>query len=423
MGPPLSHGWSGCSDRGIQTRRLIGQAGSDWMGGGEEGLVLACRRRPPPWPSPHNSPQARPQHAGGPVCSGRGAASPPGGPMVAPGFCWPPRHLPAEPISSLPALGLRWGGLFQRSTGAVGATETGWAPQGTGFLSLLSLQASGRGGQAVVAILGPVGPFLRLWNRWVRSPPQARASCCSPLAPAPPRPHYGLFPLSWQPQHCSGRCWPSGLRGPEVQAPGAVTLGKGPTRQARGPPAPQPVHICPRWPGAASAGVAWGRLAQLGPSVCDRPCALRLGLSFQFCFLVGNARLLPPRPLTLPTCAFPGWRGSPSGARGRWVLGGRAQVQGCGGGPGCLGDVLALLRRRWGAWLRLLPAKLLSLDPRPATSPTFRHFSAGARGGAGPGFASQLQRKGCVSGEGAHWGPGPPAAPSCPAQAFCPTPR
>lgn len=152
-------GWSGCSDRGIQTRRLIGQAGSDWMGGGEEGLVLACRRRPPPQPSRHNSPQARPQHAGGPVCSGRGAASPPGGPMVAPGFCWPPRHLPAEPISSLPALGLHWGGLFQRSTGAVGATETGWAPQGTGFLSLLSLQASGRGARQWWRFLAQWGPF------------------------------------------------------------------------------------------------------------------------------------------------------------------------------------------------------------------------------------------------------------------------
>lgn len=182
---------------------------------------------------------------------------------------------------------------------------------------------------------------------------------------------------------------PAGL---DVQTQSAGTPGKRPAGLA-GPPYSWPSCLHGVAAGQPPVGVERDR----GHS-CPRPPALhvtvcsRLGLSFQFCFLVGDpwdsSHL---HPSLCPPVLSQAGRGSPSRACGRPVLaegGQAAQVRG-GGVGGLL--VLSGASGVGGAGCSsLLPAKLVSLDSRPGHS----------RGGPGPGLppARRAKGAGCLLG-------------------------
>ena len=169
------------------------------------------------------------------------------------------------------------------SRGYQGATETGWVPERTGFLSLPTFaRPSGAGTEAAVMAVGlfsdPPAQVARCvrslstqMEEWVAGPRVG----IPPEPPAPPPQNKtpltcvsGLVPsLSQQPGHCCG----SGLRGLEVQAQRAVTLGKGRTWQA---------SPCRSWASCVFTRSPVGQPLQewsrtgdapaLGPSACDR---------------------------------------------------------------------------------------------------------------------------------------------------------
>lgn len=165
-----------------------------------------------------------------------------------------------------------------------------------------------------------------------------------------------MFPPARQP----GPCCRPGLQGLDVQTQSAGTPGGAPA----GPPSSwalmsswghcgQPLHEC-----GAGLGHSCPRLLALRVTTCSR-----LGLSFRFCFLVGDPwDSSHPHPSLCPPVLSQAGRGSPSPARGRPVLveGGRAaQVR-----EGGVGASLSFQGHRWrgwggggGAWLLLPPPR------------------------------------------------------------------